>query len=175
MCGDSVDLVDGLPTGCVRASFGYMSTLEDASKLVQFISECFVEGAALSVREHKEPSVCVPLKADVKAEGLGSQYKRAINRGSGPQTFTLSSDAPGTGNSGHGDDFSKRDKVQHACSGVDARSVGTVKEGEVISRGDSEIRPSGQESFVQVGSEVRATSVSGVCVRVRAVAVRPSG
>ena len=37
MCGDDVDLVDGQPTGSVRISFGYMSTLEDAQAFLKFI------------------------------------------------------------------------------------------------------------------------------------------
>lgn len=42
MCGDDHDLIDGKPTGAVRASFGYMSTLEDAQKCLQFIVDCFL-------------------------------------------------------------------------------------------------------------------------------------
>ncbi|CAK6447994.1 unnamed protein product [Pipistrellus nathusii] len=37
VCGDDVDLVDGQPTGSVRISFGYMSTLEDAQAFLEFI------------------------------------------------------------------------------------------------------------------------------------------
>ncbi|XP_057360103.1 molybdenum cofactor sulfurase isoform X2 [Manis pentadactyla] len=37
VCGDNVDLVDGQPTGSVRISFGYMSTLEDAQAFLRFI------------------------------------------------------------------------------------------------------------------------------------------
>ncbi|XP_055993933.1 molybdenum cofactor sulfurase [Sorex fumeus] len=37
VCGDDMDLVDGQPTGSVRISFGYMSTLEDAQAFLQFI------------------------------------------------------------------------------------------------------------------------------------------
>nr|KAF6358624.1 molybdenum cofactor sulfurase [Pipistrellus kuhlii] len=37
VCGDDVDLVDGQPTGSVRISFGYMSTLEDAQAFLRFI------------------------------------------------------------------------------------------------------------------------------------------
>ncbi|XP_076991720.1 molybdenum cofactor sulfurase [Tamandua tetradactyla] len=38
ICGDDVDLVDGQPTGSVRISFGYMSTLEDAQAFLGFIT-----------------------------------------------------------------------------------------------------------------------------------------
>lgn len=42
VCGDSIDLVDGQPTGSVRVSFGYMSTFEDCQKFLNFVAECFV-------------------------------------------------------------------------------------------------------------------------------------
>lgn len=44
MCGDARDLVDGLPTGSVRISFGYMSTYTDADQLLRMVRECFVQG-----------------------------------------------------------------------------------------------------------------------------------
>ncbi|XP_038186287.1 molybdenum cofactor sulfurase isoform X1 [Arvicola amphibius] len=37
VCGDDVDIIDGRPTGSVRVSFGYMSTLEDAQAFLRFI------------------------------------------------------------------------------------------------------------------------------------------
>uniref|UniRef100_UPI0037E87810 molybdenum cofactor sulfurase n=1 Tax=Semicossyphus pulcher TaxID=241346 RepID=UPI0037E87810 len=43
VCGDSMDLVDGQPTGSVRVSFGYMSTFEDCQKFLNFVAECFLE------------------------------------------------------------------------------------------------------------------------------------
>ncbi|KAM6998058.1 molybdenum cofactor sulfurase isoform 2-T2 [Tautogolabrus adspersus] len=43
VCGDSIDLVDGQPTGSVRVSFGYMSTFEDCQKFLNFVAECFIE------------------------------------------------------------------------------------------------------------------------------------
>ncbi|KAK7077079.1 hypothetical protein SK128_012878 [Halocaridina rubra] len=43
ICGDDYDLVDGFPTGSVRISFGYMSTYEDADKLLNIIVSCFVK------------------------------------------------------------------------------------------------------------------------------------
>ncbi|ESO86189.1 hypothetical protein LOTGIDRAFT_235545 [Lottia gigantea] len=39
VCGDDKDLINGLPTGSVRISFGYMSTLEDAQKSLQFLTQ----------------------------------------------------------------------------------------------------------------------------------------
>ena len=43
VCGDDLDLIDGQPTGSVRLSFGYMSTLDDAEKFLQFVCDCFIE------------------------------------------------------------------------------------------------------------------------------------
>lgn len=43
VCGDSIDLVDGRPTGSVRVSFGYMSTFEDCQKFLSFIVNCFTD------------------------------------------------------------------------------------------------------------------------------------
>ncbi len=43
VCGDDLDLIEGHPTGSVRVSFGYMSTIEDAEVLLQFVVDCFLE------------------------------------------------------------------------------------------------------------------------------------
>ncbi|KAH3825946.1 hypothetical protein DPMN_127833 [Dreissena polymorpha] len=43
VCGDDLDLIDGRPTGAVRVSFGYMSTMLDAQRCLQFIVDCFLE------------------------------------------------------------------------------------------------------------------------------------
>ena len=46
MCGDSVDLIENKPTGSVRISFGFSSTLDDAQYFLRFIYECFLDRAA---------------------------------------------------------------------------------------------------------------------------------
>ena len=38
-----MDLVAGIPTGSIRVSFGYMSTMEDVNKLISFVKDCFQE------------------------------------------------------------------------------------------------------------------------------------
>lgn len=43
ICGDENDLIDGAPTGTIRVSFGYMTTQENIEKLVQVISDCYIE------------------------------------------------------------------------------------------------------------------------------------
>ncbi|XP_067866818.1 molybdenum cofactor sulfurase isoform X2 [Heterodontus francisci] len=43
VCGDSLDLIDGRPTGSVRISFGYISTFDDAQTFLKFIIDCFVK------------------------------------------------------------------------------------------------------------------------------------
>lgn len=41
-----MDLIDGIPTGSVRISFGYMSTFSDAQRFLKFIRDCFIEKEA---------------------------------------------------------------------------------------------------------------------------------
>lgn len=43
VCGDEIDLIDGKPTGAIRASFGYFNTFQDVDKLLNMISRCFVK------------------------------------------------------------------------------------------------------------------------------------
>ena len=38
-----MDLIDGIPTGSIRVSFGYMSTMDDVQNLISFVRECFLE------------------------------------------------------------------------------------------------------------------------------------
>ena len=38
-----MDLIGGMPTGSIRLSFGYMSTMEDVNKLINFVKDCFLE------------------------------------------------------------------------------------------------------------------------------------
>lgn len=45
VCGDDRDLINGRPTGSIRISFGYMSTLQDAQHCLKFIVENFLETA----------------------------------------------------------------------------------------------------------------------------------
>lgn len=42
MCWDDQDLIEGRPTGAVRVSFGYMSTLGDAQAVIRFVEDYFV-------------------------------------------------------------------------------------------------------------------------------------
>ncbi|KAE9360963.1 Molybdenum cofactor sulfurase [Phytophthora fragariae] len=42
VCGDDIDVVNGLPTGAVRLSLGYMSTFEDVEAFTEFASKYFV-------------------------------------------------------------------------------------------------------------------------------------
>lgn len=44
ICSDYNDLVDGVPTGSVRISFGYMSRKEDADRVLKMLDECFLTG-----------------------------------------------------------------------------------------------------------------------------------
>ncbi|CEM18312.1 unnamed protein product [Vitrella brassicaformis CCMP3155] len=39
VCGDDVDTIDGQPTGCIRLSFGFSSTLADVDRFIDFIRQ----------------------------------------------------------------------------------------------------------------------------------------
>ena len=43
LCGDQIDLVNGVPTGAVRVSFGFYNTREDADRLLSMIKRNFIE------------------------------------------------------------------------------------------------------------------------------------
>ncbi len=45
VCWDDRDVINGKPTGCVRISFGYMSTFEDAAAFLSFLEKTCVETA----------------------------------------------------------------------------------------------------------------------------------
>ena len=45
-CGDKIDLVNGVPTGAVRISFGFYNTIEDADKLITMLERNFIESKA---------------------------------------------------------------------------------------------------------------------------------
>eukprot|EP00764_Aduncisulcus_paluster_P001791 gnl/Carplike_NY0171/1259_a1701_793.p1 GENE.gnl/Carplike_NY0171/1259_a1701_793~~gnl/Carplike_NY0171/1259_a1701_793.p1 ORF type:complete len:547 (-),score=120.17 gnl/Carplike_NY0171/1259_a1701_793:101-1741(-) len=42
-CGDDIDMVNGMPLGSVRVSFGFASTKNDVDRLVEFIRQEFME------------------------------------------------------------------------------------------------------------------------------------
>ena len=41
VCSDNVDMIDGKPTGAVRVSFGYTSTMKDVDIIVSMIRSHF--------------------------------------------------------------------------------------------------------------------------------------
>lgn len=43
VCGGAVDLLNGKPTGAVRISFGYMSTIKDVQTVLLMITKCFID------------------------------------------------------------------------------------------------------------------------------------
>ncbi|XP_066581358.1 molybdenum cofactor sulfurase isoform X2 [Prorops nasuta] len=47
VCGGSTDLINGKPTGAIRISFGYMSTIKDVDTILNMIKKCFVDGPLL--------------------------------------------------------------------------------------------------------------------------------
>ena len=43
VCGDSMDMVNGRPTGSIRVSFGYFSLKADADKVLDIIRRNYIE------------------------------------------------------------------------------------------------------------------------------------
>lgn len=41
VCGDENDLIDGVPTGSIRISMGYMTTVENVEAVIKMIEKCF--------------------------------------------------------------------------------------------------------------------------------------
>ncbi|KAL3771912.1 LOW QUALITY PROTEIN: hypothetical protein ACHAW5_008025 [Stephanodiscus triporus] len=72
VCGDRRGVLDGKPTGAIRASFGKDSTWEDMDALVVFVERVFVSRGDASARNHRpsEPKVndaprpSIPMKVD---------------------------------------------------------------------------------------------------------------
>ncbi|KAM5221977.1 molybdenum cofactor sulfurase [Ctenodactylus gundi] len=69
VCGDDVDLIDGQPTGSVRISFGYMSTLEDAQAFLQFIIDTRLHLAGGQPVPQVGAEEAGPLSAEDKSQG----------------------------------------------------------------------------------------------------------
>lgn len=47
VCGGAVDLINGKPTGAVRISFGYMSTIKDVQTVLLMVTKCFIDGTSI--------------------------------------------------------------------------------------------------------------------------------
>ncbi|XP_004529791.1 molybdenum cofactor sulfurase isoform X1 [Ceratitis capitata] len=74
VCSDFTDLVDGLPTGAVRMSFGYMTRASDVDKAVAMIRDCYLTTAAerLRIMERAE----LPERLRHVSQRLKPQLKR---------------------------------------------------------------------------------------------------
>lgn len=73
VCGDNMDLIAGRPTGAVRISFGYMSTIADARVCLRFIADSFLE-KPVEIPSFPNPAWYNPVKAattkEIQANGL---------------------------------------------------------------------------------------------------------
>ncbi|XP_033215040.1 molybdenum cofactor sulfurase isoform X2 [Belonocnema kinseyi] len=67
VCGGSKDLIGGQPTGCVRISFGYMSSVNDVETVLRMVRKCFL---------NKPEVIKVPTWWIKERERLGIKYKR---------------------------------------------------------------------------------------------------
>ncbi|XP_027207990.2 molybdenum cofactor sulfurase isoform X1 [Penaeus vannamei] len=78
VCGDAHDLVEGLPTGSVRISFGYMNSYKDADQLLQMVKECFVEGNLIIDSSWIEVQPCLVEKESHHMRGQTESEKLEI-------------------------------------------------------------------------------------------------
>ncbi|KAH7444136.1 hypothetical protein KP509_02G066600 [Ceratopteris richardii] len=57
VCWDDHDVIDGKPTGAVRVSFGYMSTIEDALAFIDYIHKFFLNDGGCSLKLPGDPFI----------------------------------------------------------------------------------------------------------------------
>lgn len=56
VCGDEIDIVNGTPTGVIRASFGYMTSYADIDHLLKVINDCFIYKKKINKDNQSEKS-----------------------------------------------------------------------------------------------------------------------
>lgn len=83
-----MDLVAGIPTGSIRVSFGYMSTMEDVNKLISFVKDCFLEVNKMatplvrdssSIQSSSEVPVMVSLPSAADILSTGAQVTVVVD------------------------------------------------------------------------------------------------
>ena len=82
-----MDLVAGIPTGSIRVSFGYMSTMEDVNKLISFVKDCFLEEKEMatpmvrdsSIQSSPEVPVMVSLPSAADVISTGAQVTVVVD------------------------------------------------------------------------------------------------
>ncbi|GFR68356.1 molybdenum cofactor sulfurase, partial [Elysia marginata] len=82
VCGDNMDMIAGRPTGAVRISFGYMSTIADARVCLRFIADSFLE-KPVTIPSFPNPEWYNPEKAshnkDVQVNGVNKSMSVDAN------------------------------------------------------------------------------------------------
>ncbi|XP_071489916.1 molybdenum cofactor sulfurase-like [Diadema antillarum] len=69
VCGDDMDLIDGLPTGSIRISFGYMSNQSDVDRFLAFIKSTIKVSAA--------PSTLIPSSSTSSSDSSLKEVSRS--------------------------------------------------------------------------------------------------
>lgn len=130
-----MDLVDGNPTGSVRISFGYMSTLREADKFVSFVEENFQDLSGIGGSGGINSDVM-----DINSRVIGGNCNDVID-----ENGAVRQDSTGEGDS---------------CK--DSREQDSVEEREK-ERQEDDCREVGTETprRIRVGDKVTATSSSG--------------
>ncbi len=85
VCGDDLDVINGQPTGCVRVSFGFASTMSDVINVVNFIENCFVQGREkldaekeyqLLLETHEDTDVYFDAVSEVPGENCDETFAK---------------------------------------------------------------------------------------------------
>ncbi|RLN91310.1 hypothetical protein BBJ28_00013270 [Nothophytophthora sp. Chile5] len=76
VCGDDIDVVNGLPTGAVRLSLGYMTTFEDVMAFVTFVAKYFVSWTAPA--EATNVANCLSVPRSVSRSTTKGPYLRKL-------------------------------------------------------------------------------------------------
>ncbi|XP_058791416.1 molybdenum cofactor sulfurase 3 [Phymastichus coffea] len=79
-CGGTVDLIDGKPTGAVRISFGYMSTISDVKTILTMIRKCFVKGKEVIKYPLWWHEFQEKIRVKYKAHAAIGCYNNSVNR-----------------------------------------------------------------------------------------------
>ncbi|XP_054728381.1 molybdenum cofactor sulfurase [Anastrepha obliqua] len=74
VCSDYTDIIDGVPTGAIRMSFGFMTRVTDVDKAVAMIRDCYLTTAAERLRLMERTSLPPALRH--VSQRLRPQLKR---------------------------------------------------------------------------------------------------
>lgn len=135
MCWDRRDVINGRPTGAVRASFGYASSLADAQAIVALVQRFFVEQRPAENEQRpaaaeQRPSGAAGPGPAVPAEDAQPAGDRGAAAAAGPQAACTAA----------------------AAAGPQAAGTAAAARGAAGAEGDGSAAPAGQQVAGRVGA-----------------------